>query len=449
MTENSTSDQAAGLRRRAEEKAKGHEAEIRESLSPEEARRVLHELRVHQIELEMQNEELPRAQAELEASRTRYFDLYDLAPVGYFTLSEQGLILEANLTAADLLGVAVGALVKKPLTRFMVHKDQDIYYQHRKPLFETGVPQVCELRLVQKDGNQFWARLEAIAARDADGAPVCRAVLSDITEHKRAEDRETLARKVLELLNRPSEAVDTIGDILRLVKTSMDFEAVGIRLQDGDDYPYYVANGFPEDFLRAERYLCERNEAGQIVRDATGNPVLECMCGNILRGRTDPTFPFFTENGSFWTNNTTQLLASTTEADRQARTRNRCNAEGYESVALIPLRSGSEIIGLVQLNDHRPNRFTLDLIHFFEGLSASIGIALERKRAEEALRESSEYLENLFNHTNAPIIVWDRQFRITRLIENCKSNAMARLSRKRSQSAFRPCKALHYLCRSQ
>jgi len=79
---------------------------------------VLHDLRVHQIELEMQNEELRRTQADLEASRARYFDLYDLAPVGYFTISERGLILEANLTAATLLGVARGALIKQPLTRF-------------------------------------------------------------------------------------------------------------------------------------------------------------------------------------------------------------------------------------------------------------------------------------------------------------------------------------------
>ena len=93
---------------------------------------MLHELRVHQIELEMQNEELRRAQAELDAARARYFDLYDLAPVGYCTLSEQGLILEANLTAATLLGVARGALVKQPFTRFILKEDQDIYYLHRK-----------------------------------------------------------------------------------------------------------------------------------------------------------------------------------------------------------------------------------------------------------------------------------------------------------------------------
>src|SRR4249920_3841213 len=96
----------------------GEMPENLEVLSPEAARRALHELRVHQIELEMQNEELRRIQEELEGSRARYFDLYDLAPVGYFTLNEQGLILEANLTAAKLLGVARSALVKQPLSRF-------------------------------------------------------------------------------------------------------------------------------------------------------------------------------------------------------------------------------------------------------------------------------------------------------------------------------------------
>ena len=132
-------EQAAELRRQAEEIAREKAAqspENLEALSPEETRQTLHELRVHQIELEMQNEELRRAQAELDAARARYFDLYDLAPVGYCTLSEKGLILEANLTAATLLGVARGALVKQPITRFILKEDQDIYYLHRKQLFE-------------------------------------------------------------------------------------------------------------------------------------------------------------------------------------------------------------------------------------------------------------------------------------------------------------------------
>lgn len=189
-------DSAAELRKRAEEKARQNAAQAPEdllALSPEESRRMLHELRVYQIELEMQNEELRRAQAELEASRARYFDLYELAPVGYCTLSEKGLILEANLTAATLLNVARGALIKQPIFRFILAEDQDIYYRHRKHLFETGEPQVCELRMVRADSPPFWVRLDASAAQDENGAPVCRVALSDISERKRAEEeREKL-----------------------------------------------------------------------------------------------------------------------------------------------------------------------------------------------------------------------------------------------------------------
>jgi PAS domain S-box-containing protein len=182
---------AAGLRRRAEAIARGKPApppENLKALSPEETRRTLHELHVHQIELEMQNEELRRAQVELDAARARYFDLYDLAPVGYCTVSEQGLILEANLTAASLLGVARGALVGQRLTSFILPEDEDIYYLHRKELFETGAPQACELRMVRKVGTTFWAHLEATAAEDAAGQPVCRVVMSDNPERKRAEE---------------------------------------------------------------------------------------------------------------------------------------------------------------------------------------------------------------------------------------------------------------------
>ena len=158
-----------------------------QALSPEAAQRALHDLRVHQIELEIQNEELRRTQEELEVSRARYFDLYDLAPVGYFTLSEQGLILEANLTAARLLGVERGSLVKQPLSRFVLREDQDIYYLHRRALLETGAPQAWELRMLKKDAAPFWVRVEATTVQGPDGASVCRAVVSDIAESKRAE----------------------------------------------------------------------------------------------------------------------------------------------------------------------------------------------------------------------------------------------------------------------
>jgi PAS domain S-box-containing protein len=112
------------------------------------------------------------------------------------------------------------------------------------------------------------------------------------------------------------------------------------------------------------------------------------MCGNILNCRFDPAKPFFTENGSFWSNCTTDLLAATSEADRQARTRNRCNGEGYESVALIPLRAGSATFGLLQVNDMRKGRFTPELIAFLERLAGAVALALAHRQMEAGLIES-------------------------------------------------------------
>jgi PAS domain S-box-containing protein len=176
------------LRRQAEERIRNKELNAPEVISPEDARQMLHELQVHQIELEMQNEELRLAQAELDASRARYFDLYDLAPVGYCTISEKGLILEANLTAANLLGADRRELIMQPVTKFILKEDQNIFYLHRKQLLETSKPQDCDLRLVKKNATAFWTRIESTLAQDADGAPVCRVVMSDITARKQAEE---------------------------------------------------------------------------------------------------------------------------------------------------------------------------------------------------------------------------------------------------------------------
>jgi len=184
------SGSASELRQRAEKLARGSTPvpeKCTDSL-PVEVQEIVHELLVHQIELELQNEELRRAQVELDAARARYFDLYDLAPVGYCTLSEKGMIEEANLTAAILLGVARGDLVGQPMSRFVLAEDQAIYYRHRHQLFATAEPQICRLRLRHPFGPPFWTRLEATVAGEGESGPlVCRVVLSDISENKRAE----------------------------------------------------------------------------------------------------------------------------------------------------------------------------------------------------------------------------------------------------------------------
>ena len=185
-----------------------------EDVSPEAMRQALHELRVHQIELEMQNEELRRAQLELDAERERYFELYDLAPVGYCTLSEKGLIQQANLTASSLLGVARSALTGRPFSRFILKDDQDIYYKHWKKLFAAGEPLSTELRMVKPGEVTFWVRLEAtVVGPDSEQSseqssgrqigrdgktPACRVMLIDITERKQAEELHTHVEHIIQ-----------------------------------------------------------------------------------------------------------------------------------------------------------------------------------------------------------------------------------------------------------
>jgi PAS domain S-box-containing protein len=209
------------LRERAEASLRGKTALSPENLAkltPEAAQLMLHELQVHQIELEMQNEQLRQSQLALDAARTRYFDLYDLAPVGYCSVSETGLIIEANLTAATLLGMGRGALVRQPFSRFILKEDQDSYYLFRKHLLDIGVMQACEFRLVKRDGTPFWAHLEANVVHLAASPPVIRIVLSDIGARKMAEQAqiasEAFKLTILNSLSAEIAVVDRDGVIV-------------------------------------------------------------------------------------------------------------------------------------------------------------------------------------------------------------------------------------------
>ena len=179
------------LRQRAEDIAREKmslSSKKLEAQSPETIWQTLHELHVHQIELEMQNEELRHAQLQLDTARARYFDLYDLAPVGYCTVSEQGLILEANFAASTLLGMVRSNIVGQRFSRFIVKSHQDGFYLYRKQLLASGGQQGCELQMLKGDGTPLWVTLQATAENNADSVSVLRVVMTDVTERRRADD---------------------------------------------------------------------------------------------------------------------------------------------------------------------------------------------------------------------------------------------------------------------
>jgi len=201
----SENDKASTLRRRAEAKVAAMD---RSAGSATDSGEKLHELVVHQVELEMQNEELRRLHIALEAERARYFDLFDLAPVGYVTLNTENFILEANLTAARQLGLVRGQLTQLPFSRLIHPKDQDTFYLLRRKLLADGTPQSCELRLLRSNGSTLRARLEATAAPGPENPAPCRLSIIDIGDI--AEARDALARSEQEYRLLAENASDVV-----------------------------------------------------------------------------------------------------------------------------------------------------------------------------------------------------------------------------------------------
>ena len=176
------------IRERAENRARELPPVRTAELQPGEIDRLLHELQVHQIELEMQNEELRLMQQELEASRARYFDLYDLAPVGYLTINESATILEANLAAAGMLGVPRNRLLRRRLSAFFAPEGMDTWYSLKRALSDPAQNRTCNLQVRRDDGTQPWIQLDAAVAQgEPDRDPQWRVTMTDITERVLAE----------------------------------------------------------------------------------------------------------------------------------------------------------------------------------------------------------------------------------------------------------------------
>jgi PAS domain S-box-containing protein len=218
---------SAALRQRAEEHLRSLESAVPPGLTPLDLDRLIHDLRVYQIELEIQNEELRRAQ---EIARERYFDLYDLAPAGYVTLTDRGLIREANLAAATLLGLPRGTLINRPLSAFILPEDQDSFYHCRHHLLETGERQTCELRLRQPDGADCWVRLALSTGADQEHqSKQCLIILSDISLAKAAESQ------IIEEGERIDRFLAMLGHELRNPLAAIRYIAEGLRLAPTGD----------------------------------------------------------------------------------------------------------------------------------------------------------------------------------------------------------------------
>jgi diguanylate cyclase (GGDEF)-like protein/PAS domain S-box-containing protein len=251
-TRDKSKSKADGLRRQAEKRLRAKKAQVHTSRSKESAQRIVHELEVHQIELEMQNTELKRVQEELELSRNKYVELYDFAPVGYFTFDTQGLILEVNLTGAKLLGTERKLLFKKPFINFIAQTaGREVFSKHRKDVFQQQSTPTCEIQLKRKDGAVFFAQLQSVAKGNIDNkAGDIHTSIIDITVRKEIEaalqENDRRLNHVQEIAHLGSWDMDLLTD--RLTWSDEAYRIFGFQPQEQDiTYATFLDVVHPDD----------------------------------------------------------------------------------------------------------------------------------------------------------------------------------------------------------
>ena len=222
-------------------------------------------------------------------------------------------------------------------------------------------------------------------------------------ENKRSQRERDLTIAFLRMVNLSKNSTELLRNSALFFKKHADCDAVGIRLRNGNDFPYCQTLGFSDAFLESEQTLCTCCETG-------GTASLACLCGKVINGDSHPKNLTFTSHGSFWSNDSSALLQQ--PFDNLDLIRCRCIQEGYGSIVLLPLHDGPARLGLVQLNAWRKDAFTPEAVSLWERLSDHLAVAAAKLQTEEALRDSEELNRQTLQALPAHIAVIDRNGRV-------------------------------------
>ncbi|MBP1910723.1 PAS domain S-box protein [Methanolobus bombayensis] len=312
---------------------------------------------------------------------------------GFWHVDMEGRIVEVNDAYCRMSGYSREEILEMDISDIEANETPEQIAAHLRKVIENGADRF-ETKHRTKCGKLL--DIEVSSSYLKEERPGFSCFLRDVTEKKIAESEKEITVDLLSLLNTSNEKDELIPSVVDILYKWSGCEAVGIRLKEGNDYPYYHTKGFPEDSVLLVNSLCSYDVNGQLLRDDSGNPVLECMCGDVICGRFDSQSPFFTTNGSFWTNSTSEILSDASGQDGRASACDRCNGEEYESFALIPIRTQGETQGLIQFNDKRKGIFSAEKVALFERLADNIALALSQRKIQEQVKQSEERLKSIF-----------------------------------------------------
>jgi len=312
----------------------------------------------------------------------KYQTFFDFAPVGYLLVDQMGSIIEANLTAASLLRTPRNELAGRQLATFIRPDSLSRIETELRCCLDGERPCDIRVEMVATDDHRFMVHLQSQPDGDVtapeDGIYLC---FTDIS-HETALNRDlALMNTCLEITATATGVQPMLDAFVLAIQDYAACEAVGIRLLQTDgSIPYQAYRGFSRRFYESESPLVLGTD--------------ECMCIDVMAGRTSPEKTFFTAWGSFSTNASSRLLASV-PPDQLGRTRNVCNAEGYESVALVPVRCGGRIAGLIHVADRHENRLPAHVLLMLESAAQRLGLAMERLDIQNELDQKLDDLRHL------------------------------------------------------
>jgi|GEM_PF-787524 len=350
------------------------------------------------IKLKLTGENIHSA-AVMQESEEKFRLLFDSGSdaVMVHGLSKDGLptnFTEVNNVACERLGYSKEELLKmSPLNTDAPDRSAQMpeiiekLTKNKKVLFET--------EHIARDGRRIPVEISSVLL-EREGKVLVLSFARDISRRKQAEKQELLTKTILSILNTSLDMREVVAEVLSEIQKSTKLEAVGIRLKEGEDFPYFSQRGLSDDFVASENSLVSRDKTGGLCRDANGKITLRCTCGLVLSGKTPRNNPLFTARGSFWINNSLPLLSLPAKEDPRKDPLNLCIHKGYQSFALVPILGSKEIIGLLQLNSKNTNYFSPEMLNYFEDIASIIGASILRKQAEKDLKDSEEKFSRAF-----------------------------------------------------
>jgi PAS domain S-box-containing protein/putative nucleotidyltransferase with HDIG domain len=311
---------------------------------------------------------------------------------GFMLHDRHGRFVDINQAYAEMSGYTIEEMLKLSLPDVEAIESNDEIKRHMRSIF-TLENDRFETTHRRKDGSLYEAEV-SVSYQRMSGRYA--AFIRDITGRKRREALNRVEVEVLAAANSAKSEEEFLSSAAAIIRQGMDLDAVGIRLRQGSEYPYVANAGFSTDHIHSENSVVAVDDSGAPCRDVSGYLLMECACGLVLSGSTDPSL---TAGGSLWVADTSLLDGIEAEHDPRLNPRSVCVREGFASMALVPIRDCERITGLIHLVSRRTAAFSDESVKLLEGIAAHIGQTVARRNAQESLAHALESIVGVLSIT--------------------------------------------------